>query len=1238
MSRHLTPQPPAITLVSGASRVYAALGATNPVHWAFLQNASQGTIDADTGLYTAGAHACALDILRATDAAALQGIAYANVIASSNITAAGKAIIIAGGKAPDDPVTSITTYLADEAYNTLRYRGYSKTNILYLSYGPNHDVDGDGVLNDIAGSATLSNAAVAVTNWALGNDRLFVYLVDHGSVYGGNGYFRLNDSETLAASQMDAWLNTLQTQWPREVTVLMDFCFSGTFLPALARTGTPERVVVAACGGDQLTYFVAGGVVSFSDAFLGAVLQGYSIQQSFLIARGTMSTYQDACMDDDGDGVYRKDLDGGVASVLSVGASSTLGRDVPQIGDVSPNMLLAGDNSVTLWAGDVSSVYPLERVWCVIIPPSHDTAGKSTPVTDLPEIDLVYDPIGNRYEGASKGFSEPGVYKVVFCAEDVWQGRAAPKQAYVTQSGFDERAIIVAAGLTNSTDWVKINAIAGRVYHTLRRRLIDKTHLLVLSSAAQDFDGDGTNDVAAIPSVASVTAAITNWALPSRKLTVFLIGDASNVSFRVNASEWLGAEDVNRSLNAYQSGGGVPTVVLECPGASGFLPLLTPPPGWERIVIAAAKSGQPCCWLAGGLLSFTSGFASGVFSGDNIGQAFARGRDAIGSASGRVGQEARFDDNGDGVYTKADGAVARQRYIGSAFVTGAEMPEIGSVMPAVFLSGTNGWVLWASGVTAMVGVSNVFCLVTPPDYAGVGDLPQTNLTWNAVTQRYEALYTNFSQKGTYTLTFLAQDNAGEICSPVQSTVDLGDAFEPDDGPEQATGFNVGMPQVHNLHSSNDVDWVKFYAPAGEVFTIEAEQLGTNSDLTLEVYYEQADGKLTNLTWLARDESGVGQGEGETTVVNLKTDPSLEPGLYFVRVGSADPTLYGPGSEYELRIWIPAGGGPLLLVAFDKLHKTMPPPGTVAIVDGVTTQAFGTNTSLMLSLADGVHTVRVPAVAGYLPEEDPDHPGQVNNASSMWYGNPKQTVVANGGMPGMAIFQFVPVVQAQGMVRDAWTGAWLDGAGLEFRALNGCISGLYYRAWPPTTYGAAWVSGVDGTWPTNVWLPAVNWDLTIRRDGYTNAAIPGVIARAVPGAVTNLGTLWLTPLDANGNGVADAWEQQYFPGKTLVLTNDADGDGMNNLQEYLCGTDPTNKSSVLEFLGADGRTTNGFTLSWPVAPGRRYRVLATDALPAGLWPLTHGPWDVTNGQTLMEWTDTNGGGRTNRFYRIQLETP
>jgi hypothetical protein len=122
------------------------------------------------------------------------------------------------------------------------------------------------------------------------------------------------------------------------------------------------------------------------------------------------------------------------------------------------------------------------------------------------------------------------------------------------------------------------------------------------------------------------------------------------------------------------------------------------------------------------------------------------------------------------------------------------------------------------------------------------------------------------------------------------------------------------------------------------------------------------------------------------------------------------------------------------------------------------------------------------------------------------------------------------------------------------------------------------------------------------------------------------------VDANGNAIADAWEDLYFSGPTTA-TNDADDDGHTDLEEYWAGTNPTNAGSL--FRSDELDTTNGLTLRWPVSPGRVYRVLSTPSLVTGHWTPAAGPWTAAVGQASMEWTD--GSLSTGLYYRIQAYT-
>ena len=54
----------------------------------------------------------------------------------------------------------------------------------------------------------------------------------------------------------------------------------------------------------------------------------------------------------------------------------------------------------------------------------------------------------------------------------------------------------------------------------------------------------------------------------------------------------------------------------------------------------------------------------------------------------------------------------------------------------------------------------------------------------------------------------------------------------------------------------------------------------------------------------------------------------------------------------------------------------------------------------------------------------------------------------------------------------------------------------------------------------------------------------------------------------------------------------DHDGQSNLQEFIAGTDPTNALSLFRTLETNN-TVTGFSITWPSATGRTYKVYWTN---------------------------------------------
>ena len=106
------------------------------------------------------------------------------------------------------------------------------------------------------------------------------------------------------------------------------------------------------------------------------------------------------------------------------------------------------------------------------------------------------------------------------------------------------------------------------------------------------------------------------------------------------------------------------------------------------------------------------------------------------------------------------------------------------------------------------------------------------------------------------------------------------------------------------------------------------------------------------------------------------------------------------------------------------------------------------------------------------------------------------------------------------------------------------------------------SGLSYQWLSNgVAIPGANSDsLTLANLSLsgTNLGFFSVILSSSSGSITSApAALWP---DINRNGIPDWWELYYFGNLHQPGGADFDGDGVDNLHEYLEGTDPTNPAS------------------------------------------------------------------------------
>jgi hypothetical protein len=131
----------------------------------------------------------------------------------------------------------------------------------------------------------------------------------------------------------------------------------------------------------------------------------------------------------------------------------------------------------------------------------------------------------------------------------------------------------------------------------------------------------------------------------------------------------------------------------------------------------------------------------------------------------------------------------------------------------------------------------------------------------------------------------------------------------------------------------------------------------------------------------------------------------------------------------------------------------------------------------------------------------------------------------------------------------------------------------------------------------------------------------------------------TGADADGDGMTDAWEYNYFNDITAASsTSDSDGDGESNLREFIADTNPGDVNSRFRAYAPVATALNTWSITVPdTSPNRNYSLYSTDdlSLPSSWNPvLGQGPVSGNGGDLIFMDTATS----PSCFFRVQVELP
>jgi hypothetical protein len=126
-------------------------------------------------------------------------------------------------------------------------------------------------------------------------------------------------------------------------------------------------------------------------------------------------------------------------------------------------------------------------------------------------------------------------------------------------------------------------------------------------------------------------------------------------------------------------------------------------------------------------------------------------------------------------------------------------------------------------------------------------------------------------------------------------------------------------------------------------------------------------------------------------------------------------------------------------------------------------------------------------------------------------------------------------------------------------------------------------------------------------------------------------------DTDGDAIPDGWESIYFSSPTGAVAGvDSDGDGQDNLSEYISGHNPSlaeSRFEVTEMVVPSAGNTAPFILSWDAVSGRVYRVSWADALIGSSSVFTNLSGDLP--YPVNSYTDTVERAGSPQFYKLEV---
>ena len=322
----------------------------------------------------------------------------------------GQALVIAGDT--NDALENDVLFLADLFYKTLIDHQYTKDSVYYIAKKHN-SLSGIVIDNTTPSKTAIQQYLDSLSNgqqnrWVDSNNPLLIYMINHGS----KDKFLLNDQEMLDAHELDQWLDALQLKTGCQVQVIIDACYSGTFVDNLMPDNQQRRIVMTSTNNSGISLYNQDGRESFSYFLINEIRKGYNLEVSFentieILNKKVLFSDQNPQISDPGQ----------LADLTYIGAGILFGDESPVITSHTISQII-GSGQYPIYA-EINHLHQLKRVWATIIPPYFSLSDTSADTfsVHLPSIDLSLTN-NNHYENVYAHFIIDGIYTISIVAQD----------------------------------------------------------------------------------------------------------------------------------------------------------------------------------------------------------------------------------------------------------------------------------------------------------------------------------------------------------------------------------------------------------------------------------------------------------------------------------------------------------------------------------------------------------------------------------------------------------------------------------------------------------------------------------------------------------------------------------------------------------------------------------------------------------------------------------------------------